>query len=517
MPSSHPHAAPSPQSDSPPPAPAALRAAPVLVVGAGPVGVLCAAMLSHRGVQPIVVDRLPDPTSGLTARSYTISLMGRSEYVLEKCKGLLPQIKRMSVESRSLRLDTVSENGKSPKLDIRTRKGEPPFRFIMRTQLMRVLCDYAKTQADPPVQWKTGASVKAATFNPDGSTTLTLTSADGKTESVTARFVIACDGKHSPTLAALREDTSGHVHSSHGFAERSWTGPSSHKAIKSVVMDNARAVVRDMLPKERDWPDNAGYLFASVLNRGARKFTISALPVAPEGTGMAEGAERVSILVSQDSHVCTVNNVEAAFKLFEENFPYLDIREMITPKSMQDFVDTGPGIPFGKVRRPASITATVGDGSGGIVVLGDAAHSFPPDLGQGLNCSVEDVGVLMRTIDDMDKSSTAGDIARAYESAREPDVEGVVFLHRYGARWQFGQPLTLDGMIWVAGLVSRGLLSLIARPVFKLPVIALVMGKEMSYGEAMRQAKATTRRIWVGLAALAFVLARKMCRSSGDE
>ena len=53
-----------------------------------------------------------------------------------------------------------------------------------------------------------------------------------------------------------------------------------------------------------------------------------------------------------------------------------------------------------------------------MVVLGDAAHSFPPELALGMNSAIQDVGVLARVIDDAADAASAGDIAMGYEHER---------------------------------------------------------------------------------------------------
>lgn len=61
-----------------------------------------------------------------------------------------------------------------------------------------------------------------------------------------------------------------------------------------------------------------------------------------------------------------------------------------------------------------------------VVLLGDAIHSFPPDLGQGVNAAVRDVDVLRECLE-----SSATDIAAAlaaFESRRVPESAALIRL-----------------------------------------------------------------------------------------
>ena len=67
-----------------------------------------------------------------------------------------------------------------------------------------------------------------------------------------------------------------------------------------------------------------------------------------------------------------------------------------------------------------------------VVLLGDAAHTMTPILGQGLNCGLEDVIVLAHVLqqhaDDVDLALPA------YNHMRWPDVEALLNINEIVAR-----------------------------------------------------------------------------------
>lgn len=78
------------------------------------------------------------------------------------------------------------------------------------------------------------------------------------------------------------------------------------------------------------------------------------------------------------------------------------VREYVTRESMELFV-RGQESKYSDVQCLLSIAARVGGAktwSGGLLVLGDAAHSFLSVLGLGLNSALMDVGVLARVLDE---------------------------------------------------------------------------------------------------------------------
>ena len=67
-----------------------------------------------------------------------------------------------------------------------------------------------------------------------------------------------------------------------------------------------------------------------------------------------------------------------------------------------------------------------------MVLLGDAAHTMSPILGQGLNCGLEDVQVFANTL--KLHEGNVDTALPAYHQARWPDVEAMLNINEIVAR-----------------------------------------------------------------------------------
>ena len=61
------------------------------------------------------------------------------------------------------------------------------------------------------------------------------------------------------------------------------------------------------------------------------------------------------------------------------------------------------------------------------VLLGDAAHTMSPVLGQGLNAALEDVGVFAQCLEQHQGNVDAA--LPAYNKARLPDVQAIMLVN----------------------------------------------------------------------------------------
>lgn len=79
--------------------------------------------------------------------------------------------------------------------------------------------------------------------------------------------------------------------------------------------------------------------------------------------------------------------------------------------------------------RPKARSRSGGSGTS-VVLIGDAAHSFPPDLGQGVNSALEDVVVLEGALEDAGDDPAAA--ANLYQERRLQDAAALAKIMQVG-------------------------------------------------------------------------------------
>lgn len=157
----------------------------------------------------------------------------------------------------------------------------------------------------------------------------------------------------------------------------------------------------------------AGIVGATVRPR-ARQFTLIAFRTGDDDAGAAPLS---LVLAPPDHDLWAVKSGPELLRLFEENFPHVPGggASMLKDEASAAAVAAAPAGTLPRMIVPhslvAAVTPVVGGGSddaagvgsglgiGGVVLLGDAAHPVPPDLGQGVNSGLIDVDALISAID----------------------------------------------------------------------------------------------------------------------
>jgi 2-polyprenyl-6-methoxyphenol hydroxylase-like FAD-dependent oxidoreductase len=166
----------------------------VLVIGAGPTGLMMADQLARRGVQAMVIDRHAGPareTRALGVQARTLEIY-----------------RHLGVESRALELGKIATGAniwaqgkhmaRVPLGD--AGRGVTPYPYILilgQDDNERILGDHLQGLG-LSVQWNTEL---VALVQDNEGVTATLKQTDGSTRTVTAAWVAGCDGAHS----AVRE------------------------------------------------------------------------------------------------------------------------------------------------------------------------------------------------------------------------------------------------------------------------------------------------------------------------
>ncbi|MGZ4000163.1 MAG: FAD-dependent monooxygenase, partial [Mucilaginibacter sp.] len=178
----------------------------VLIVGAGPSGLMMAAQLLRYGIQPLIIDNKEGPTShsnalGVQARSLEIY---RQLGVVEKVVANGKQAQGITFNEDGKQAASISFNNAGV--------GQTPFPYVLMYQQYkneRVLLDYL-TQHTCPVYWNTSLVALTQTV---GESEVVLQNADGEHQ-LNCDWVIGADGAHSTVRKQLgtpfRGDTYPH-------------------------------------------------------------------------------------------------------------------------------------------------------------------------------------------------------------------------------------------------------------------------------------------------------------------
>jgi 2-polyprenyl-6-methoxyphenol hydroxylase-like FAD-dependent oxidoreductase len=161
----------------------------VLIVGAGPTGLMLGVQLARRGVRPLIVDRNPGPSVfskalGVHARSLEIySHLGIAERALEL--GMRAAAANLWVEGRRA--------ARVPLGDIGRDLSPYPFLLVLAQDSNEHLLREVLRGLGVEVSWNTElADLEQRT----GSVSAVLRQADGSIREIEARWVAGCDGPH---------------------------------------------------------------------------------------------------------------------------------------------------------------------------------------------------------------------------------------------------------------------------------------------------------------------------------
>jgi len=201
-------------------------------------------------------------------------------------------------------------------------------------------------------------------------------------------------------------------------------------------------------------------------------------------------------------------------EFFCKAFPRLNLESMIDDKEWERFA-AAKGTAFPKCQYSPGLQVSHPDGKTGVVLVGDAVHAFPPDIGQGINAGLGDVEALDRALQGKDvitgkdnptKPSNLAEALTKYENDRGPEIKALIRLSRCAAPYQYSQPLYKDRIgkfFWSTNVALRLLLNKISLGLFAQPCVMRLMDKQVTYRKLVRQADITTFALWLcALAAL---------------
>lgn len=198
---------------------------------------------------------------------------------------------------------------------------------------------------------------------------------------------------------------------------------------------------------------------------------------------------------------------------FQKAFPRLDLENMIEDSEWERF-SKALGTTFPKCQYCAGMQATHPSGNTGVVLVGDAVHAFPPDIGQGINAGLADVEALDRALtgkdltssdDQNEKPVNLAQALKKYEQVRMPEIKSLIRLARFGSPYQYRQPLYRDRLgriLWSMNVALRLLLNKASAGKIPPAAIMMAMDRNKTYRQIMRRCDATVATLWTLVALL---------------
>ena len=139
---------------------------------------------------------------------------------------------------------------------------------------------------------------------------------------------------------------------------------------------------------------------------------------------------RTGNVIARPNHdVWKIDNVEDLKKWFQKSFPRLSFDKLLSDEEWRRFLDED-GICFPFCSYTNGVATSSLDKSSAVVLVGDALHSYPPDIGQGVNSGLMDVLQLSKVMENVclaadkatTKKKTLSDALKMFENERLKEV-----------------------------------------------------------------------------------------------
>ena len=209
------------------------------------------------------------------------------------------------------------------------------------------------------------------------------------------------------------------------------------------------------------------------------------------------GKRTANVIMRKDSALWRVKDPQELRSYLSERFPQLagaTLASLVSSNEAERFVLAPPGV-FPKPRCISPLYDFESNSNRLIAICGDAAHAFPPDIGQGVNAALEDVLCLYTAA----KASAGADfdlltLGRAYDASRRRSHRALIDIMAVAFPYQYNQSAFKKQLAYL-NFALRLALNKVCPFLFAKPLFFLVQSSAMPYEKALQLANRTTRNI----------------------
>lgn len=459
----------------------------VLIVGGGPTGLATALMLAKRGWKNItVLEKRTSADYYEPDKSFNYLIDGRGQKFTDLL-GLSDRLAEIGVPNTEFYLTQIKADGsrktlKLPQVDPNRKTAY----WMQRKTFVSFL--YEEIERN----WQEAIEIlfNAQCLQIDRQENLKVIAKNGDGEEIEFEpsFLIGCDGINSIVRNTLKQWDNSDKFEMKYF-------PSHSSGLKYKVLTLPPKFPLDRHEEERSVSTMA-YAIGSVFKDTRRSLRLGILPFKNP-----DEPRTANIITKPNHQIWELKTGEEVFNFLERAFPQLPIDKIVSPQEADRFAKSEGG-EFPQPQYCSGLHYLLDNGAG-VVLLGDAVHCFPPDIGQGVNSALEDVVVLDRALEENnDELSSALPL---YESMRLPDVKALIHLAQTAFPWQYNQD-RLGKFLWSINFFLRLILSRIPY-IFQPPSFFLIQNHKLAYREIVSMAQRTTQTLYaIGLIMTAIII-----------
>ncbi len=212
-----------------------------------------------------------------------------------------------------------------------------------------------------------------------------------------------------------------------------------------------------------------------------------------------------NIITYPDHQIWQLKTPEEVAKYFDKSFPQIPLEKIILSEEISRFTFSKGG-EFPNPQFCSGVYKILGepDNNQGtaVILLGDAVHCFPPDIGQGVNSALEDIYILQEILEETEDNLSQG--LPIYQNKRQDDIKALIRLVQISYPWQYNQD-PWQTKLWSVNFFIRLLLSRFLPFMFSPHSFVLIQNHNLSYSEILAKSNRNTT-ILLTLSSLVIIL-----------
>ena len=457
----------------------------VVIIGGGPAGLGMALMLAKRGWKEItVLEKRPSADYYEPDKSFSYQIDGRGQKLTDLLN-LTSKIANLSVPNSEFYLTLIRKDGtrKTSKLPIADPNRKTAY-WLPRASFVQLLYQEIQENWQDAIQVLFQTQCIEIKQNSDR-LKIIAQSEDKKQLTFIPNLMVGCDGLNSIVRQTLHQMEG----KSHDFAMQQVPSPSAGLKYKVITLP-------PQFPLSKQEGDLAQSTMAYAIRSAfkARKKAISLGLLPLKNPDMPRTA---NIITYPDHQIWQLKTPEAVDHYLQQAFPQLPLEQIISQEEIARFISSDGG-KFPEPQYCSRLYRIWGQPQNNqgtaVILLGDAVHCFPPDIGQGVNSALEDVFLLHETL-----AETKDNLSQAlprYQNLRQPDIKALIRLAQISYPWQYNQNL-LQKRLWSLNFFLRFLLSRLFPFLVSPHSFLLIQQHELSYSEILAKSNRTTKVLFI--------------------